>query len=86
MLEEFGKKHRMPPGDEIRFATLCELGCGIPARGVKQPVVCRSVDNGRGNQGLRNQVRNRISNVRFVCLRLGRNGAGRLKREVPDEN
>jgi hypothetical protein len=76
----------MTPGDTIRFATLCEFGSSIGARGLEQPIVWRCVDDGRGYQGFCNQARDRVDNVRIVHLRLRRNGAGGLKREAPDKD
>src|SRR6204780_454020 len=81
VFEKLGIKARMAPGDAIRFATLCEFGSDIGARGVEQPIVCRFIDDGRGYQGLCDQARDRVDNVRIVCPRLRRNGAGGLKRE-----
>jgi hypothetical protein len=39
VFEKLGIKDRMAPGYAIRFATLCEFGSGVGARGVEQPVV-----------------------------------------------
>jgi hypothetical protein len=86
VFEKFGIKDRMAASDGIRFATLCEFASGVGTRGVEQPIVCRFVDDGRGYQGLCNQARDRVDNVRLVCLRLRRNRAGGLKREVPDKD
>src|ERR1700689_3885513 len=86
VFEKLGIKARMAPGDAIRFATLCEFGSGVGARGVEQPVVCRFVDDGRGYQGLCNQAHDRVDNVRLVYLGLGRKGAGGLNRKVPDKD
>jgi len=76
----------MAPGDAIRFAMLCEFGCGVGTCGVEQPIVGRFVDNGAGYQRLSNQARDRVGSVRLVHPRLGRNGADRLKREVSDKD
>ena len=86
MFEKPGIKDRMAARDEIRFATLREFGRGVGARGVEQPVVGRSVDDGRGYQELCNQARDRVDNARLVYLRLRRNEAGSLTREVPDKD
>src|ERR1700689_4100559 len=76
----------MAPGDAICFVMLCELGSSIGTRGVKQPIAGQIVDCGREYQGFCNQVRGRVNNFRLVYLRLRRNGAGGLKREVPDKD
>src|ERR1700677_4619192 len=76
----------MAPGDAICPATLGELGGGIGPRGVEQPIVGKFVNDGRGYQALYNQACDRVDNVRFVCLRLRRNRAGGLAREVPDKD
>ena len=86
VFEKPGIEDRMAPGDAIRFATLCEFSSGVGARGREQSIVCRFVDNGRGYQGLCNQARGRVDNVRLVYLRIRCNGPGGLKREVPDED
>jgi hypothetical protein len=76
----------MAPGDANRFATPGELGGGVGARGVEQPVVGQFIDDGCGYQGFCDQARDRVDNVRLVCLRLRRNGAGGLTREAPDKD
>jgi hypothetical protein len=86
VFEKPGIKDRMAPGDASRFAAPCEFGSGVGARGVEQPVVGRFVDDGRGYQGFCNQARDRVDNIRLVCLRLRRNKADGLKREGPDKD
>src|SRR5580704_7683424 len=83
VFEKPGIKHRMAAGDAIRLATLSEFASGVGARGIKQPIVSGCIGDRRGYQGLPNQARERIDNVRLVHVRLRRDIVrARLRRDI----
>src|ERR1700743_1824213 len=84
--EEFGKKDRVSPGQAFVLAAVGELGGGIGARHVEQPIVGYSVDSVRRYQGLRNQAYYAGGNIGFTQLCVGCNRADSPKREVPSQN
>ena len=86
VFEQCGVKGCMAPDDASRFTTLCEFGGGVGAGGLEQPIAGRYVDGGGGYQGLRNQLRDSVNNARLVHVRLRRDRAGGLKREVSNKD
>jgi hypothetical protein len=47
VLEKVGERLRMPPGNAIPFTSVGKLRLSEDPRGLKQPIICRSMYCGR---------------------------------------